>query len=65
MSSIISKESESKIAAIEREINQCHTRITATEDEIVRLVKLNEGRKSHLRTLGNKLSELKTFELGL
>ncbi len=65
MSAIISKESEAKIAEIESEINQYHAKIATTEDEIMRLSKLNEGRKSHLRTLGSKLSELRTFELGI
>ena len=59
----ITPEVEKEIGRIDDNINSTQTAINSTEETITRLVKLNEGRKQYLRKLGQKRSELLTFEL--
>ena len=51
------------VARIDRIINETKFRIDKTEDEIQRLINLNDGRRKRLRALGQKRSEIMTFEL--
>lgn len=44
-------------------INGIQVSINQTEREIQRLITLNDGRRRTMRTLGNKLAEMRTFEL--
>lgn len=59
----IDPEIEKEVERIDQNINNTLAAIKSTDDTIARLVRLNDGRKSYLRKLGHRKSELLTFEL--
>ncbi len=52
-----------EVFRIDDQIREIHWRIRATEEEIVRMMKTNDGRRESLRALGRRRSELMTYDL--
>ena len=59
----ITPEIEKEVEAIDRSIDSTRAAIHSTDDTIIRLERLNKGRRDYLKKLGARRSELLTFQL--